>query len=161
MATPFEFNVDEQVKLIGTWQDFLAAANDAANPLHDVAVQVLLALNKRNYDKLPAGAPKGALTEAQIGANRRAAFDSAAANYASHTQALSSNEVAFNKAFVPARDFLRGIHRSVAAIARDEDVPALAGLPLLGEVSVPAKMFRSAATLVTFLKKNAALKSSV
>ena len=69
---------------------------------------------------------KGAPTEAQVGEQRRAAFDAAAANHASHSQSLSSAELQFNKAFAPGRDFLRGTHRAVAAIARDEAVPWLA-----------------------------------
>lgn len=158
MASPFELNVDDQVKAVDAWFDFLALANDAASPLHHTAVEALKLLSKRNYDHLPADAAKGTPTEAARGAKLRTDFAAAEKSRRSGDQATSTAQATFDLSADAARSFLRNTHRTVAAIARDEDEPALAGLPLLGEVSVPTRMEKSAERLLEFLRKPEVLK---
>ncbi len=151
MASPFDLPVDLQVRLVATWQEFLALASDPSSPLHAPAVEALSRLNKRNYAVLPKNAPKGAKTEAERGAALRKILDDAQTAATTHGQTLATAEAIFEKEVGPAREFLRTTHRTVAAIARDEDEPVLAGLPLLGEVSVPARMEKSADNFLSFL----------
>jgi len=153
MASPFDLPVDQQVRLIATWQDFLALANDPASPLHGPALETLARLNKRNYAILPKSAAKGAKTEAERGAALHKTLDDAHSAAATHGQTLATAEAVFEKEVGPAREFLRSTHRTVAAIARDQHEPVLAGLPLLGEVSVPARMEKSADNFLSFLRR--------
>ena len=153
MATPFDYLVADQVRLTAQWHSFLAKAKQPDDPLCALAQEAVTLLDKRNYGKLPPGAVKGAKTEAEVGAELRATFEAAVVNTQDHEQARATAESAFKKVGAPARARLRRLRRSVAAVARGEAEPALAGLPLLGEISNPEKLFASAAVLIAFLRK--------